>query len=179
MPMISRAPRLRSAGVEQLTDRPLADDHDVLVEHAGQFLEREDHRAQRLGQQRLLGRAAMIERNGALFAERVALVQTTLTDRHRQHAIARRETLARCGDHGAHHLVQRIADRLRIYGVRRIEIRQIRTAQAGQMRLEQDLPGRRRFIELGLRNVDKCDLTSGENMSSEQRTLSKKGTSDL
>ena len=62
-------PQIADAGVEHLADRPLPDDRDVFIEQAGQLLQREDHRPQRLGQQRLLGRAALIERDGALFAD--------------------------------------------------------------------------------------------------------------
>ena len=86
----------------------------------------------------------MIERNGPLLAERVALVQVRADGSARPARDRPREPLARGGDDGADHLVQRIADRLRVLGVRRIEIRQIRTAQAGQMRLEQESgPARR------------------------------------
>ncbi len=159
MAMISRAD-VAQRRIEQLTDRPLADHGHVEIEQVGKFFQGKQDCAQRLGQQGMVVAGARVERNCPLLADAEPFEQAFLVDRHAKHALAGAESRTVGIDHGADHLVQGMAHHGRVLRVVGLEVQQVRTAQAAQFRLEDDLGFAfgRPAGEFRFRNVNQPDL---------------------
>ena len=167
---------VRECQVEELPDGSLSDDGEVEIDDSGEFLESEQDGAQRLSQQRVLAGHSSVHRDRAGLVHHVAFVQAPLLQRHRQHQVADFVPLAVGRHHRPDHLVQRMPLDNRVL-VAALEEGQVRSAQARQVGLEDDLARPLGIAngQLRLGNLNQFHLQRGGHLSGKHERAPERG----